>query len=634
MDPKLSYSKSNGKVKKRAKVDDNQPQLADQLALLSAVVKQSTEGVAVTDLNGKLLYLNDAFATMHGYSSDELNGKNLSMFHTPDQMPSVEKANQTLKETGKFSGEIWHLNKDGTVFPTLMQNSILRDSQGHPVAMIGTLHDISDIKRLEENLRKTHERLEHRVKERTNTLRKTNEKLNRKIKKCRILEHELKQRIKFERMLTDISADSMVITDITKYQNKCLKIMGKALDVCRIFIFEHRYETDTMDNTYEWVAKGIVPQKKNLQKIPSSNLVWLADQMKNNQVANCSDIEEIESKQQRESLRAQGVKAILAVPLFVGHYYYGFMGFDECRQVREWKKRDVDILKASAQIITRAIERNRSEQALQIKNNAVESSMNALAFADLKGNLTYVNKSLLEMWGFHNRDEVIGRPAVEFWQDQKKAIKIIKALRKNGRWLGELVARKKDGSLFEALLSANMVTDEAGQSILIMGSCVDITKRKRVEKALIKRESELLEKSRSLEEANTALRVILKQLTVEKHHMEKRIVSNVKQLIIPHLSKLRNSRLKSSDLSYIRNIETHVNEILSPFTEKLSSRHLNFTPSEIRVASLIKEDKSTKEIAEMLHSSVSVIIFHRHNIRKKLGLINKKSSLRSYFQSL
>jgi PAS domain S-box-containing protein len=490
------------------------------------------------------------------------------------------------------------------------------------------------MKRIEQDLRKTHETLGQRLKDRTDKLKKINEKLERGIKKCGQLEYDLKQRIKFEKMLTAISCEAMVVTDIDKYQDKCLKIMGKALDVCRIFIFEHRHDTETMDNTYEWVAKGIAPQKENLQEIPRSTIPWWMDQMENNQVVNCRDIEKIISKPEKEMLRAQGIKAILAVPLFVGRNYYGFMGFDECRQVREWKKHDINILKTSAQIITRTIERNRSEGALQIKNNAVESSINAVAFADLNGNLTYANKSFLKMWGFHDCDEVIGRPAVEFWQNKKKAIEILKALRESGRWLGEIVTRKKDGSLFNAQLSANMITDEGGKSILMMGCFVDITKRKVAEEALIKRDLELAEKSRHLEEANTALRVILKQLSMEKHQMEKRITENIKQLILPYLSKLKKSQLKASQRSHVNKIESHLYEIFSPFAEKLSSGYLSFTPLEIRVARVIKEGKTTKEIAAMLHSSESVIIFHRHNIRKKLGLINKKINLISYLQSL
>lgn len=210
----------------------------------------------------------------------------------------------------------------------------------------------------------------------------------------------------------------------------------------------------------------------------------------------------------------------------------------------------------------------------------------------------------------------------------------MKVLRKTERWFGELVARRKDGSLFDVQLSASSVKDSAGKQILRMGTFVDITKQKKAEKALWKRETALVEKSHHLEEANMALRIILKQLNIEKDQMEKRIVSNAKQLILPYLSRLKNSLLKSSQMSYVNNIENHLNEILSPFAERLSSEHLNLTSSEIRVARLIKEGKATKEIAGLLHSSESVVIFHRHNIRKKMGLINKNINLKSYLQTL
>ena len=98
---------------------------------------------------------------------DEILGKHLSIFHTPDQMESVNAANRQLKETGEYIGEIWHVRKDGSVFPTVMHNSLLRDEAGNPIGMIGTLRDISDIKQVEEALRKSHNELEQNVTERT-----------------------------------------------------------------------------------------------------------------------------------------------------------------------------------------------------------------------------------------------------------------------------------------------------------------------------------------------------------------------------------------------------------------------------------------------------------------------------------
>jgi len=89
----------------------------ERLALLSAAVEQSTEGIAVVDLEGNLLFLNQAFASLHGYTAEELAGQHLEVFHILDQMPSVEQANRTIQEQGEFSGEIWHARRDGSVFP-------------------------------------------------------------------------------------------------------------------------------------------------------------------------------------------------------------------------------------------------------------------------------------------------------------------------------------------------------------------------------------------------------------------------------------------------------------------------------------------------------------------------------------
>jgi two-component sensor histidine kinase len=68
-------------------------------------------------------------------------------------MPSFEVANRQLREVGEFSGEVWHARRDGTVFPGLMRNSLLRDNAGNPVGLIGTVRDITDIKQVEEQLR-------------------------------------------------------------------------------------------------------------------------------------------------------------------------------------------------------------------------------------------------------------------------------------------------------------------------------------------------------------------------------------------------------------------------------------------------------------------------------------------------
>jgi PAS domain S-box-containing protein len=129
-------------------------------------------------------------------------------------------------------------------------------------------------------------------------------------------------------------------------------------------------------------------------------------------------------------------------------------------------------------------ERKRFENELRIRNRAIEASVNGMAFSDLKGNLTYVNPSFLGMWGYSSRKDVIGRNAVDFWHTRDRAVDIIESLRERGGWTGELVARRKDGSLFNAHLTASMVKDKKGMPICMMGSFIDITESKKAEESV------------------------------------------------------------------------------------------------------------------------------------------------------
>lgn len=119
----------------------------DMNSLILSALGQTGEGVAIVDLSGNIIYVNGAFALAHGFTREELTGMNLSVFHREEDMPLVNHANSQVMETGSFSGEIPHLHRDGTVFPALMQSTLVRDSNGRAIGIVGTLRDITDIKK-------------------------------------------------------------------------------------------------------------------------------------------------------------------------------------------------------------------------------------------------------------------------------------------------------------------------------------------------------------------------------------------------------------------------------------------------------------------------------------------------------
>ena len=126
----------------------------------------------------------------------------------------------------------------------------------------------------------------------------------------------------------------------------------------------------------------------------------------------------------------------------------------------------------------------RARESLWIKNSAIASSINAIAMADLDGNLTYVNPSFLRMWQYDSPKSVLGMHHTELWEVPAEAENMVDALIQEGSWIGELRASRSDGSRFEAHISATMVTDETGKPVCTMGSFLDVTERKRLEEAL------------------------------------------------------------------------------------------------------------------------------------------------------
>jgi len=162
----------------------------------------------------------------------------------------------------------------------------------------------------------------------------------------------------------------------------------------------------------------------------------------------------------------------------------------------------------------------------------------------------------------------------------------------------------------------------------------DVTAKANAEKALKAREHELRLKTDNLEEANIALSVLLKKREKDKEDIENNILYNVKSQLVPYIEKLENSKLTPRAMNFLGILKSNLNDVVSPFSRKLSATYMQLTPREILIAKLIRDDKSTKEIAGILTISESSVQFHRHNIRRKLGLVAKKMNLKSYLQSL
>jgi PAS domain S-box-containing protein len=287
---------------------------------------------------------------------------------------------------------------------------------------------------------------------------------------------------------------------------------------------------------------------------------------------------------------------------------------------------------------SRACQENEALQESEERFRALtESTSDWIWEVDANGVYTYASPKVEDLLGY-KPEEVIGKTPFDLMPpgEAEHVGAIFQNIVASQRTLDrvENINLHKDGRRVVLETSGVPFLDKKGNLLGYRGIDRDITERKMAEKALKEREAELEIKTHSLEELNTALRVLLKSRDEDKAELNEKVLCNVKELILPYLEKLKKSPLDPKQLAYINILESNLHNIISAFSCTLSSKCLGLTPKEILVANLIKEGKTNKEIGEVLALSVRTIETHRKNMRKKLALEQKKGNLRSHLLTL
>lgn len=183
----------------------------------------------------------------------------------------------------------------------------------------------------------------------------------------------------------------------------------------------------------------------------------------------------------------------------------------------------------------------------------------------------------------------------------------------------------------------NYKCDDLGRTNGVIWDMTDISKTKQDEyhliHALIRLNEKLIKQEKVLEETKTVIKVLIKEVNESKEHVEKKVQSSVTTLIYPYIEQLKNCRLKEERKNLLRILEFNLREITRPFVTNMTATDAGFTPMEIQTADLVRQGKTNKEIAQILSISSRTVGFHRENLRKKLGIRNKKANLRSVLLS-
>lgn len=266
---------------------------------------------------------------------------------------------------------------------------------------------------------------------------------------------------------------------------------------------------------------------------------------------------------------------------------------------------------------------------VRFQQNLIDSIPVPVYFKDV--NLQYLgcNRAFEESLGC-TREDIIGKDEYEIMErgearlHQRQDLQLLKT---GNTASYELSSVYPDNKKHDLLVFKSLFYNKGGTTGGLIGTSLDITEKKQAQT-----QAEL--HAGELENTNTALRVLLKQVNENKTEMENKVLDNFTRLVTPYLDLLEENLENTPQQEYVRVIQENIKRITSSFSVNLSSSYLGLSPREIQVADLVRQGRANKEAARILNISINAVEFHRNNLRKKLGLQNKKVNLRTYLLSM
>lgn len=545
--------------------------------------------------DGTLTFVNEAYCRFFGLKREELVGFNFKNLIPPEDRGQIDAMIESLSgETPYLVHEHRVFKPDGKIGWQLWTNQAVFDDGGRIVEYQGVGHDITSRKEAEETLQQSVDRYERKVEETTAEL----------LARTRQMTAEIEERKRIEEMLK---------ASEQKYRSVIDNIgIGIAL-------ISPGMEILTLNNQMKKWFPRIDPGKRpvcyrSFNDPPREEICPYCPTFKTLQ-----DGEVHESVTETPALNDIRNYRIISSPI---------------------KDASGNVV-AAIEMVDDITDRIAAERALKESEARYRTIFETTAAATMivgEDMTVFMVNTEFEVQSGYGKAEVEGKMKwTEFIVDGDGMLERMMEYHRLRR-VDEAAAprnyefrfRDKAGRIRDVFMTIAMIPGTK----MSVASLLDITERKKAEKELQEREQELEVKSRNLEELNTALKVLLKHRDDDKEELEERILSNVKELVLPYLEKLKKTPLRDEQLAYTHIIESNLNDILSPFLRKMTSKYLNFTPREIQIAALVREGRTTKEISKVLNISSRAVEFHRDNIRVKLGLKNKKANLRSFLLNL
>jgi len=182
-------------------------------------------------------------------------------------------------------------------------------------------------------------------------------------------ERKLRYREKFENLVAEISARFVDAhaEEINKEINRALRLIGKFSDVDRAYLFQFRQDGQLMDNTHEWTAEGIEPERENLQELPTDTFPWWMRKLRRRETIHVPRVADMkpEAGAEQEILQSQDIQSVIVVPIVSHSNLLGYMGFDSVRSEKSWPDDIITLLQMVAEVFGNSLGRENLERRLE-----------------------------------------------------------------------------------------------------------------------------------------------------------------------------------------------------------------------------------------------------------------------------
>ena len=283
-----------------------------------------------------------------------------------------------------------------------------------------------------------------------------------------------------------------------------IRRLGEAAGVSRVYIFENfEGEDGELRNVqrYEWLAPGVTPGVvRDRTDVYSVGLPyrragygrWMESMSRGDPLyGHTREFPE----EERSAIEEQNILSIVVVPIFVEGKWWGFVGFDECFEEREWSPAEVGALSAAAGTLGAAIKRRRDEEQLRSSEAryraVIDQATDGIYILDAETrSLLQTNPSFQKMLGYSAR-EMDGMKVYDFVAHPREDVEatIERTLRERRRVVGGRKYRRKDGSLVNVEVGVSVISYDGRDVICTIVR--DVTERKHAEEALARSENRL-----------------------------------------------------------------------------------------------------------------------------------------------